>query len=393
MQCDSKVTEIFDKLSSLNLNESQLSAVVSSISNIITKSSNPVKIIWGPPGTGKTKTVSTLLCSLLKLNCRTLACAPTNVAVSEVCQRLLPLLKEWRGQEYDQSFPCPMGDVVLFGNRDRLKVEDNLQEIYLDYRVDQLKICFVPVTGWRHRLDSMIDLLQDGLSHYNISLENKIELTCIGFKEYLWGRFREVAEPFVECVNILWTHLPISFISKLQSANVFLLLSMLNGFEDILSRRSLSDKDVMEVFSEVNTDADIGTSDDDFPTDFVGPTSLLLSKTRKVCLQILRVLRSSVQLPYTAAIDSIREFCLRGATLYFCTASSSSLLFFVPVEDLDVLVIDEAAQLKECESTIPLRLTRLHHVVLIGDERQLPSVVHSQVFFFFCIETQFSFLV
>ncbi|KAJ7960006.1 p-loop nucleoside triphosphate hydrolase superfamily protein [Quillaja saponaria] len=45
------------------------------------------------------------------------------------------------------------------------------------------------------------------------------------------------------------------------------------------------------------------------------------------------------------------------------------------MSSLEYLVIDEAAQLKECESTIPLQLPGLRHVVLIGDERQLSAVV------------------
>ncbi|KAF7075281.1 hypothetical protein CFC21_080064, partial [Triticum aestivum] len=43
----------------------------------------------------------------------------------------------------------------------------------------------------------------------------------------------------------------------------------------------------------------------------------------------------------------------------------------------ELLVIDEAAQLKECESLIPLQLG-IHRAVLIGDECQLPALVKSK---------------
>ncbi|CAL8088290.1 unnamed protein product [Prunus armeniaca] len=46
---------------------------------------------------------------------------------------------------------------------------------------------------------------------------------------------------------------------------------------------------------------------------------------------------------------------------------------------LHLLVIDEAAQLKECESAIPLQHPGLRHAVLIGDERQLPAMVLSKI--------------
>ncbi|XP_019172082.1 PREDICTED: probable helicase MAGATAMA 3 [Ipomoea nil] len=46
---------------------------------------------------------------------------------------------------------------------------------------------------------------------------------------------------------------------------------------------------------------------------------------------------------------------------------------------IEVLVIDEAAQLKECESTIPLQLPGLCNAILIGDEKQLPAMVQSKI--------------
>lgn len=49
-------------------------------------------------------------------------------------------------------------------------------------------------------------------------------------------------------------------------------------------------------------------------------------------------------------------------------------------EPLEYLLIDEAAQLKECESAIPLQLSVLRHAIFFGDERQLPALVKSKVF-------------
>ncbi|KAJ3681924.1 hypothetical protein LUZ60_014497 [Juncus effusus] len=65
--------------------------------------------------------------------------------------------------------------------------------------------------------------------------------------------------------------------------------------------------------------------------------------------------------------------------LIFSTASSSFTLHNSNVGPLDVLVIDEAAQLKECELVIPLRLEGIKHAILVGDKMQLPSMVQSSV--------------
>ncbi|KAF9592982.1 hypothetical protein IFM89_019286 [Coptis chinensis] len=53
----------------------------------------------GPPGTGKTKTVSTLLCALLRMNYNIVACAPTNVAIDELSTRVLKLNASKRESE------------------------------------------------------------------------------------------------------------------------------------------------------------------------------------------------------------------------------------------------------------------------------------------------------
>ena len=70
-----------NKIYSSDLNKSQKAAVVSCIGARACHHENAVKLIWGPPGTGKTKTVGLLLHSLLKMSCKTLTSAPTNIAV------------------------------------------------------------------------------------------------------------------------------------------------------------------------------------------------------------------------------------------------------------------------------------------------------------------------
>jgi superfamily I DNA and/or RNA helicase len=51
------------------------------------------------------------------------------------------------------------------------------------------------------------------------------------------------------------------------------------------------------------------------------------------------------------------------------------------IAPLDVLIVDEAAQVWECELVIPLRLHSMKHVVLVGDDCQLSAMVKSQVRF------------
>ena len=103
---------------------------------------------------------------------------------------------------------------------------------------------------------------------------------------------------------------------------------------------------------------------------------------RKECLSLLKELQGSfneLDLPSSMNKWSIMDFCFKAASLIFCTASSSYMLHSVEMDPLNILIIDEAAQLKECESTIPLQLPGLRHAILVGDEHQLPAMITSNV--------------
>lgn len=77
--------------------------------------------------------------------------------------------------------------------------------------------------------------------------------------------------------------------------------------------------------------------------------------------------------------EDIRKFCLTNAHIIFCTASGAAEMTAERTGSVELLVVDEAAQLKECESAAALQLQGLHHAVLIGDELQLPAMVQSEV--------------
>uniref|UniRef100_A0A7N2LJF0 Uncharacterized protein n=1 Tax=Quercus lobata TaxID=97700 RepID=A0A7N2LJF0_QUELO len=226
--CSAAFADVRYRICSSDLNDSQKDAVLSCLVTRECHHQSTVKLIWGPPGTGKTKAVGFMLCSLLRMKCRTLTCAPTNTALLVVTQRLL---KNVTGSlEYDTY---GLGDVVLFGNSEQMKIFDrpDLLDVFLDNCVKILYECLVSSSGWK-----------------------------------------EVVK------------------------NMNLALDFLRSLETLLCTDTVADKGLKQLSGE----------------------------------------------------------------------NEQSRL-------------DEAAQLKECESTIPLQLPGLHHAILIGDEQQLPAMVKSKV--------------
>jgi len=124
------------------------------------------------------------------MNYRVLVCAPTNVAIKELASRVVTLVKEANSKRYGDLF-CPMGELLLFGSNERLKIGEDIRDIYWDYRVKQLKECFSSPTGFIPCLESMIYLLKNcALCWLQLEKEERERKT---FLEFLRERVRSQA--------------------------------------------------------------------------------------------------------------------------------------------------------------------------------------------------------
>jgi hypothetical protein len=389
------------------LNESQTKAVLACLHKILCNHKSAVELLWGPPGTGKTKTTSTLLFTLLKMGFRTLTCAPTNAAITIVASCILKLVKEsFETNSWSGALFYSLGDILLFGSKERLQFGSDVEEIHLDYRVKRLTECLGPLTGWRHCFASMIDLLEDCVSQYKIFLENESlkereqnneteikkkgssisKRECNSFLDFLRKRFISTSPLVKNCILVFCTHLPKKNVLEHNFQNMVSLIGLLESFETLLFQDNVESEVLEELFSRSELAADISQSFMDMPFQ--------LYKRRSECLSVLRTLNDSfnkLHLPNIMNKQSVVEYCLQTASLLFCTASSSSKLHSVAMKPLSILVIDEAAQLKECESAIPLKLPGLRHAILVGDECQLPAMVESNVCKFYLVTPLSSF--
>ncbi|RCV07802.1 hypothetical protein SETIT_1G274700v2 [Setaria italica] len=415
-------------LESFELNPSQLKAVQDCVS-AVQRPTCSVRLIWGPPGTGKTKTISALLWSMLLKNHRTVTCAPTNTAVVEVASRVLGLMEESSGGGGGKK--CFLSDVVLFGNEDRMGVHGNLAKIFLESRVGRLQQCLMPGTGWTQSLSSMLGLLEHPLVQYDryiegiekeisdlVSEENEIrdELALslrkreqlsnkkiaekvqgmqkkllviekkvreikkdkMSFQAYFQSNYTPLVNELCGCVETFGNDLPRSATSEENFRLMAEVPPLLEGFGELV--QSEPDEQLQALFKNEEDERSLSSLFRSLVTQVQAHVSFELKEARSSCVQKLRDLSVSFQLPDMFDSRMIEEFLLRRAKSVLCTASSSYRLHYLPnAQPFEVLVVDEAAQLKECESLIALQLPGVRHAVLIGDEYQLPALVKSKV--------------
>ncbi|XP_044441023.1 uncharacterized protein [Triticum aestivum] len=356
------------RLSLFGLNKSQTGAILSCVSAVQCAgagggggTSSKVSLIWGPPGTGKTRTISVLMLSAVKLKWRVLACAPTNTAVCQVASSLLAL----RRQHPDPDACAGHADLLLFGNRQRMPIDGDLDNIFQDTRLKLLTECFSPETGWRRCLLSLESFLRDEIAM--IKQEDGTKPVVLKYYSFPTSEFHRIFEKLSKCLKTIMSHVSIHRTLETNYNNIALLSKMLDDFSKLLgvqkqvstsSRQLRRQRDGLTM--GYHSEQTVGTMREKMP----------------VILDVTRTLLRDLQLPLTEEFSEIKEFCIKSASLIFCTVSGSAKL---EGEKMDLLLIDEAAQLKECESLVPLQVSGLKHVVLIGDERQLPAMVQSKV--------------
>ncbi|CAF1857911.1 unnamed protein product, partial [Brassica napus] len=417
---------------SATLNRSQEDAVLGCIKTRNCSHETSAKLIWGPPGTGKTKDGRNSSLFLLKLKCRTVVCAPTNTAIVEVASRLLSLFKETSSSEHPTY---GLGNVVLSGNRDRMGIKNNqpLLDVFLDERVVKLGHLFPPsFSGWKHRLESLINFLENTETKYERHVhelkeaermkeetekkkkkqevermkeetekktkqevermkeetekkttkqevermkeetekkkkqeavhitekKKKQEAVHIPtFGEFVRKKFNASSEELKTDMVDLYTHLPKSCISSEQVKYMIAAQQALDRVRYFLQENSSK--------SDFNKGS--------FKFDCF---NRLISAD---CLHALRLLPARFEIPDLLESKNIGAFCLQSAHIIFCTASGAAEMSAERTGSVDLLVVDEAAQLKECESVAALQLSGLRHAVLIGDELQLPAMVQSEI--------------
>ncbi|KAG8082988.1 hypothetical protein GUJ93_ZPchr0014g46832 [Zizania palustris] len=358
--------ELTSRLSAFGLNDSQAGAVQCCVSATQgSGQSYSFSLIWGPPGTGKTKTISVLLMMLMtnKSRHRVLTCAPTNTAIRQVASRILALRK----QHFSASVGGCNGDLLLFGNKERMAIDSDLNTIFLDHRVNILKKCFSPATGWRHCLRSLEQFLSFPLTlsyqYKEACSRQKDGETRLSQSSFVRSRFHEIFQILTRCFQTIVDQVPKSVILEKNYNNVVLLTTMLDDFKILLGEKNAGDEVLAEIFMMRERKLD----DSELVQN--------LTQRKAEILGITRTLLQEIKLPVTGYPSRIKKFCLRSASLVFCTVSGSAKLHG---QKMDLLLIDEAAQLKECESLIPLQVSGLKHAVLIGDECQLPATVKSK---------------
>ncbi|KAJ3362796.1 hypothetical protein GGF31_001326 [Allomyces arbusculus] len=362
-------------LNSLNLNATQMHA----ISNVVSASQQKVFVVEGPPGTGKTSTILGILVQLLDQGERCLVTGPTNMAATETAKRLIQFTLRAR-EDMGGDVPFRLGDMALVGNAARLGLDNDLRLIFVEDRMHRLRTLRVAIdaayTATNMLLHGFDRKWTDHVAEQGAKGKNAVP---VGMRETdaMWDYYLDMLNGWVA----EWGKIYAGVVAVEHAIPTALLLKkQVDEAADFVARVYTRLKDLVDKATAVRSVStqyilSISSSFDQrtLVRSYNPAVSQFLATKKRIEDRLGRIHN---------ALHSIIVLCgmsdqemSQHTKVWFSTVSSSVRI----KGTIQTVIIDEAAQLVEAETSLLLQLPKLRRLVLVGDDRQLPSVVTSDV--------------
>ncbi|KAL6599627.1 hypothetical protein ACP70R_045764 [Stipagrostis hirtigluma subsp. patula] len=348
-----------DSVDATKFNDEQLNVVKCIVSKLRCPHVNAAEIVWGPPGTGKTQVAIAIIHSLLHWRSRTLVCIPRK----EDIPRFFAHLKE--------VFPAfNLSKILVLNDLNGMENCSSFAEASLEIRTQKL---YCSIYVWKSWMKEMAFILR--MEPYCLDNCEHDDHTCSKSKliVFQFESFRKKVSALVldlreSSLNLISSLSAIS-LSEIDIVNINKLLSNLSDFEIFLLNDSVTSSDVQKAFGFASVSAS-NIEKDDIATS--------LDACRMSCLKLLDALVDTIDVPRLEDRNELEAFCIQNSTIMICTPSCSSRLQDPKLRSIDIILVDDAARIKEIDLLVPLSLAP-RHIVLLGDHLHVQALVKSEV--------------
>uniref|UniRef100_A0A0E0MHQ1 DNA2/NAM7 helicase-like C-terminal domain-containing protein n=1 Tax=Oryza punctata TaxID=4537 RepID=A0A0E0MHQ1_ORYPU len=347
-----------------NYNEEQLSAMTCIISKLSCCHNNSIELVWGSPGTGKTQLAAGLVISLLNSGFKMLVCVPME-------RDILIFLKNLQKVCPSVNF---RGIVILnrLCNPESIKNCNKFHEMNLENRAQALYCCIFLWRSFVKELGFVLGLkpyCKEKCDHNGCTICSKSKLVVFSFSSFK-EKVCALAIDVEKCSRILIDSLSDILLSNYNIEILNKLLSGISHLEDHIKNSDITQSGVEKEFGFA--------SGIDFSWEEIGCNVAELNEIRMTCLGLIEVVMNSIELPQLEDRKDLEEFCIRHSRIIICTPVCSSQLRELKLDTIDILLVDDAAQIKEIDMLIPLSFSP-RHIVMFGDHLHLQPMVKSEV--------------
>lgn len=332
------MTRWFDMESTIcsTQNESQRTAIFDVLID-----DSPIKIIHGPPGTGKTSTLVPIIIGFAMAGKRVHVAAPTNYAICELARRYVAAISK------DPIPGVVLSSALLIGNETRLHLDDTLLDIFLDVRKKKLQLS---TELWPGLMGSLRRSVEDKAALLDIAAEG---CDVKDINALVLSRLQQQYDAVTAHVEVLLVHYPANRLPDRFEQYFVRIQDLFERYLDCLRELTPQEMSIW-LLSSMQDDA-----------------SQLYSSHRALCNRLCSYPQVH-RLP-EASLDTI---LLNECNIVFSTVNVGARGMFKKAEEFEVVIIDEATQVVEAETAI-LFTPAVKKLVLAGDHKQLSATVTS----------------
>ncbi|KAM0928933.1 hypothetical protein ACQ4PT_001913 [Festuca glaucescens] len=152
------------------------------------------------------------------------------------------------------------------------------------------------------------------------------------------------------------------FLTTGNISDIVKLLADLKDLETLLCLEIEDEISVLQAFGLVTS----GSSPSGLPGCLVGEE---LNCVRLACSKALKNLGDSIELPTDfAEREEVEDYCIEKSQVVVTTVCSAFRLHKLGADRIDLFIVDDASNIKECDLIVPLRLS-VRHIWMLGDDK------------------------
>ncbi|XP_044432443.1 uncharacterized protein [Triticum aestivum] len=333
-----------------NLSDEQKNIASSVAREVQCKDTKIVKLLGGPPRSGKTVIITEVLHLLHCSPVKTLICVPSE---NDVISFMIIL--EESGYQ--------LNDILVLDNLEGREVSKKVRQACLQDRSHDLLCC---IQMFRHWASDMLLLLKlktfctEKCNHESLKRCSKNSLPIFKL-EVFRTRFCTLMTDMEECLVELKDRFSEICLTKENVNGIGKLLDTLKDLHRLLLDEIKDEKSVHLAFGLVPNS----------PFLHECPAAEELNRVRLECSRDLETLKDSVTLPkHFDDRKEIEDYCIEKCQVIVGTTSSTVRVH--QSNQIDLLIVDNASDIKLYNLIIPLRLS-VRHVWMLGDDNKQPD--------------------
>ncbi|KAM0915362.1 hypothetical protein ACQ4PT_010903 [Festuca glaucescens] len=358
----------------LTLSKSQLAIAKSLSLAVQCTHKNVLKMVIGPPRSGKTRILVAILHLLYQFDFRVLVCVPQKTGTFQLWKTL-------------EASGYPINDIIVLDSLKGIRLPKKFHQTCLHTKSREFRTCLVMARQWIEEMKMLLQLMvycpsscnhvpKDGrCSHSGLPL----------FTRKLYRKaFLPLAIDLRKCLIELTEKYSKMYLPNNNKTDIGIVLNLLEAFENLLFNETPSEEHIQRAFGYLPPLPIAEKLIQVTSGSFGHALAKQMNDARLKFANLLQNFGKSLVVPKFGNIKEAECYCIAHSRVVIGTPQSIFQLYAMKIKSINVLVVDDAAKVKESDLIVSLCIS-LKHVLLFGDIRTSPPMVKSKV----CYEAGF----